>query len=57
MSLNWHEKYLNISFKLANQLRAKDFFIGELTNGLFSNAYFVPSEEDCDVPNLLKNAE
>lgn len=58
MFLNWHEKYLNISLKLANQLHGKDsFFIEGLMNGLFSNAYFLPSEEDHNVPNLLKKAK
>lgn len=56
--LNWHEKYLNISLKLANQLHGKDsFFIEGLMNGLFSRAYFLPSEEDHNVPNLLKKAK
>lgn len=58
MFLNWHEKYLNISLKLANQLHGKDsFFIEGLMNGLFSHAYFLPSEEDRNVPNLLKKAK
>ena len=55
--LIWHEKYLNLSLEVANSLHTKDFFIEELVIGLFSNAYFLPSEKNYNVPNLLKNIE